>query len=227
MCKASKNEVGCDCCKRHLTPLQLGDRQSPLDLARPLRQSHYSLGGAENFFKPISNICTTTSSLVIPLIFCQFSIINLIENNEFTGFQEFSAPLSITPHAVADELANADGIASVQNILTLDWINVYPLTEIALAESLERDRRLDPGEAQAIALAIQIKATDLLIDERLGRQEAVSLGLSVTGILGILRVAKHQNLISVVKPVLDNLINQAGFRVSQPLYNQILQDENE
>ena len=51
------------------------------------------LGGAENFFKPISNICTTTSSLVIPLIFCQFSIINLIENNEFTGFQEFSAPL--------------------------------------------------------------------------------------------------------------------------------------
>ena len=32
---------------------------------------------------------------MIPLIFCQFSIINLIENNEFTGFQEFSAPLSL------------------------------------------------------------------------------------------------------------------------------------
>ena len=31
---------------------------------------------------------------MIPLIFCQFSIINLIENNEFTGFQEFSAPLT-------------------------------------------------------------------------------------------------------------------------------------
>ena len=30
---------------------------------------------------------------MIPLIFCQFSIINLIENKEFTGFQEFSAPL--------------------------------------------------------------------------------------------------------------------------------------
>ena len=57
------------------------------------------LGGAENFFKPISNICTTTSSLVIPLIFCQFSIINLIENNEFTGFQEFSAPLRSCPEA--------------------------------------------------------------------------------------------------------------------------------
>ncbi len=133
----------------------------------------------------------------------------------------------IIPLAVADELANADGIASVQNILTLDWIRVCPLTEIALAESLERDRKLDLGEAQAIALAIQIKATDLLMDERLGRQEAVSLGLSVTGVLGILRVAKHQNLISVVKPVLDKLMNQAGFRVSQPLYNQILQDENE
>ena len=51
------------------------------------------LGGAENFFKPIQNIYTTISNLVFPLIFCRFSIINLIENNEFTGFQEFSAPL--------------------------------------------------------------------------------------------------------------------------------------
>ena len=128
----------------------------------------------------------------------------------------------IIPPMVADELANADGIPSVQNILTLDWIRVCPLTETALAGSLERDRKLDSGEAQAIALAIQIQATDLLIDERLGRRAAVSLGVSVTGILGILRVAKHRSLIPVVKPVLDRLIDQAGFRISKTLYNQIL-----
>jgi hypothetical protein len=133
----------------------------------------------------------------------------------------------IIPQVVADELANASTIPTIQAILTLDWIQIRPLTNIALAESLQRDRGLDPGEAYAIALAIQVQADDLLIDERLGRQEAASLGLSIIGILGILRVAKHRHLITAVKPVLDSMIDQAGFRISKPLYDRILQDEAE
>ena len=133
----------------------------------------------------------------------------------------------IIPSVVADELANASAIPTVQAILTVDWIQIRPLPNIVLAESLQRDRGLDPGEAHAIALAIQVQAADLLIDERLGRQEAVALGVSIIGILGILRVAKHRGLIAAVKPVLDSMIDQAGFRVSKPLYDRILQDEGE
>jgi predicted nucleic acid-binding protein len=40
--------------------------------------------------------------------------------------------------------------------------------------------------------------------------------------------AKSQRLISAVKPLLDALINQAGFWVAEPLYKSVLQlvDEN-
>ncbi len=83
-------------------------------------------------------------------------------------------------------------------------------------------RGLDAGKANAIALALELQADDLLMDERLGRQEALRLGISIIGILGILLVAKQRNLISQVQPVMDALINQAGFRVSPQLYQRVL-----
>ncbi len=67
----------------------------------------------------------------------------------------------------------------------------------------------------------------LLIDERRGRAEADRLGLRITGLLGILVEAKHQNLIVAVKPLIDALITTSEFRVSTALYNQILEIVNE
>jgi uncharacterized protein len=63
-----------------------------------------------------------------------------------------------------------------------------------------------------------LKATQLLIDERLGRMEARRQGLRITGILGVLLAAKRQGLIPVVHPILDQLINDANFRISSQLY---------
>jgi predicted nucleic acid-binding protein len=71
-------------------------------------------------------------------------------------------------------------------------------------------------------LALELQADDLLIDERLGRQEALRLGIPIIGILGILLVAKQRSLIPQVQPVMDALINQAGFRISPRLYQRIL-----
>jgi len=71
-------------------------------------------------------------------------------------------------------------------------------------------------------LALELQADDLLIDERLGRQEALRLGIPIIGILGILLVAKQRSLIPQVQPVMDALINRAGFRISPRLYQRIL-----
>jgi len=62
----------------------------------------------------------------------------------------------------------------------------------------------------------------LIIDEQLGRKIAIEYNLKITGILGILIEAKRQGLISLVKPILDDLINIAKFWVNSSLYNRIL-----
>jgi uncharacterized protein len=127
----------------------------------------------------------------------------------------------IVPDAVASELAAASN-PIISAILQLCWIQPQPLTNPQLANQLQQDRGLDAGEANAITLALELQADDLLIDERLGRQEAIRLGLSIIGILGILLVAKQRSLIPQVQPVMDTLIDQAGFRVSPQLYQRIL-----
>lgn len=111
--------------------------------------------------------------------------------------------------------------------MQIDWIQTRSLRDSTLAQQLQSDRGLDPGEAHAIALAIELQADDLLIDERLGRREALQFGLSIIGILGILIVAKQRNLIPTVRPVMDALIDRAGFRVSPQLYQQVLNRSNE
>lgn len=127
----------------------------------------------------------------------------------------------IIPDVVAGELAAARA-PTISDILQLSWIQTKSLTRLQIADQLQQERGLDAGEASAIALALELQADDLLIDERLGRQEAIRLGIPIIGILGVLLVAKRRSLIPQIKPVVDTLIHQAGFRVSPQLYQQVL-----
>jgi hypothetical protein len=86
---------------------------------------------------------------------------------------------------------------------------------------------LDAGEAEAIALSLEIKADLLLMDERIGRETANYLGLHYIGIIGSLFEAKSKGLISALKPHLDSLRDISGFHVKKALYDQILNDAGE
>lgn len=55
-----------------------------------------------------------------------------------------------------------------------------------MISGLQTIYKLDKGESEAISLALELIADVWLIDERLGRREASRLGLSITGMLGVL-----------------------------------------
>ena len=134
----------------------------------------------------------------------------------------------IIPQAVANELANlTEEDIRIKAIVSLNWIQVQQAANLELVTCLRNDYNLDIGEAEAIALALELKADELLIDERLGRREAVRLGLSITGVLGVLLIAKNRGLISKVQPIIDALILQANFRISRQLYEEVLRTANE
>jgi uncharacterized protein len=132
----------------------------------------------------------------------------------------------IIPTAVFNEITNVGNTdASAAIGLTISWIQTRPVSDQAFINALSVE--LDPGEAEAIALAVELKADRPLIDERLGRAAAMRSALQVTGVLGILIAAKRRNLIQEVKPLLDALIEQVGFWVDERLYAEVLQTVGE
>lgn len=82
---------------------------------------------------------------------------------------------------------------------------------------------LDPGESAALALAVEIQADAILVDERRGHAVAVQLGLRPVGVLAILLQAKSLGALDCLAPVIDRLQTEAGFWIAPPLRARVLQ----
>ena len=87
--------------------------------------------------------------------------------------------------------------------------------------------QLDAGESEAIALAIEICAEALLIDEAKGRSVALQLGVPMIGVLGVLSEAKSRGLLPALRPWVQELRDRLGFRVSPELLARVLKDVGE
>ena len=132
----------------------------------------------------------------------------------------------VIPEAVYREIAVAGGgQPGGDEVQSEDWIVTQSVSELRLINALKIE--LDEGETEAIALAVEINAELVLIDERRARAVAARFGLDVVGILDVLVEAKQQNLFTTLKPLLDDLILKAGFRISEKLYKRVLQKVEE
>lgn len=85
---------------------------------------------------------------------------------------------------------------------------------------------LDKGEAEAIFLAKELKADILIIDERMGYEIAQSQKINSIGTLTVLQVAKEKQLITKVKPLLNEMIKK-GRWYSKAVYTQFLKQIGE
>lgn len=92
---------------------------------------------------------------------------------------------------------------------------------------LALNKELDPGEAEAIVLARQLRADLLLMDEALGRRVAMQEHLPVIGLVGVLLLAKEQGLLDSLGMIFAELEAKAGFFLSQHLKQRVLQEAGE
>ena len=155
-------------------------------------------------------------------------ITNLAAINQLDFLQKLYTG-TVIHTAVYNEIVKVDKIVpgSVE-VQTLPWIEKQAVVDsqrvILIQETQEN---IDLGEAEAIVLALELKADLLLMDERRGTIVATSYGLQITGLLGVLLQAKRKMLIPYVKILIDQLIEQADFRVSEKLYTTIIQSAGE
>jgi hypothetical protein len=104
------------------------------------------------------------------------------------------------------------------------FINVMPIQGQAYCNLLLKE--LDKGEAETITLAKELNATRVLIDENLGYRLAKNEGLNVVRTLSILLKAKEAGIISMLKPVLDEMVDK-GRWYSRAVYQAILERAGE
>ncbi len=135
-------------------------------------------------------------------------------------------PNIITSNEVKKEVLNPN--APEYNALEMafkQWISVENAHDANLIEKLYRSNRLHLGEASIIALALERNDpnTLLFIDDLAARTIAKSLGLKVSGTLGILIDSTLHSLLSKEETLklLDQLFLKTPFRISLKLYKHI------
>jgi predicted nucleic acid-binding protein len=131
----------------------------------------------------------------------------------------------VIPPAVAIELTRPKSGLTPITLDELGSVRVVAPTNPAAVNLLRAD--LDPGESEAIALAQELQADAILIDERAGRAIATAKGMTVIGVIGILRQAKAQGLIPAIRPLLDLLRSDLRFNISDSLYDLTCREAGE
>ncbi len=152
-------------------------------------------------------------------------IINLAAINHLDVLRQVFGTILIPQVVYHEIVVVGNGQPGASEVQEANWIQVHAITNQPLITVLTLS--LDQGEAEAIALAVEIQADLVLLDERMGRSVASHFGLKCIGLLGILIEAKRIGVLPAIKPVLDDLRSTAGFWVSPALYHQVLQTVGE
>lgn len=104
------------------------------------------------------------------------------------------------------------------------WVSIMEPSN--QGKKIELENALDKGEASAIALALELQNSIVIIDEKKGRKVARSLDLEVIGSLKVLLIAKQKGVIARVYPLIQELTKQ-NFRFSAALVKEALAEAKE
>jgi predicted nucleic acid-binding protein len=104
------------------------------------------------------------------------------------------------------------------------WVEIVAVADKAKQQLLEI--QIDKGESSAIALAIEIPNSTLILDDYKARKIAEQLGINFTGTIGVIIKAKLKGIISSIKPILKK-IKETDFRLSIEIELQALKESGE
>jgi predicted nucleic acid-binding protein len=148
-------------------------------------------------------------------------ISNLASIGRLNLLQAQFSEVRIPPAVAAELTSHPDKAASAAIDASLrQWVSIVTPQDTPLQRMLRR--LVDPGEAEAIALASDLCAAIVIIDELEGRILARQLGLSITGTLGILLRAKRNGQLPLIKPEIQALRDRARFFLSASLEAEVL-----
>ncbi len=150
-------------------------------------------------------------------------LVYLAQLNQLTLLRALYEPYA--PSGVLDEISAWPSKARrLVQAAADDWLTVVPVTNVSLRDHLLP--QIDLGEAEVIALAIELGTLRVLLDDQDARRSARLYGLEPMGTLGLLLEAKRRGLLAAIRPEIDRLA-QTNFYFSAALIAKILQAAGE
>ena len=123
-------------------------------------------------------------------------LISLLKTGRLDTLEKLFGEVRI-PDAVFEELTSnprySDEAAAIRSYPYIDIISV---SDTDAVEQVSREDGLDLGESEAIVLTQEISADLLLMDEARGRDVARSMGLRITGTVGILLLSYERGILN-------------------------------
>ncbi len=127
-------------------------------------------------------------------------------------------------HKVYGEIITTIDIATEFGETLPDWVEIKKVTDTYKQRLLEL--QIDRGESSAIALALEIPGSTVILDDYKARKIASRLGINYTGTIGVIIKAKLLGIIPSIKPILEK-IKLTDFRISSDIELQALKESNE
>ena len=124
----------------------------------------------------------------------------------------------VIPAAVREEFLSTEKELRRQVLRDEAWIWVVKLENPNRTGAFSN---LDQGEAEVLALAEELGASLVLIDERKARRYAERLKLPLSGTLGVVLLAKEEGIVASAAPLLRS-IQKAGLYLHEDLIAQVL-----
>jgi uncharacterized protein len=154
-------------------------------------------------------------------------LITLAAGEQFHLLREFYTTIHIPPEVWNETTASAKtfGVQEVRQAKTEGWLIVQSPRDVAKVSTLPFN--LQPGETEALALALELPGSLLLVDDAQGRKAAAALGIAYTGTLGVLLRAKAEGKISALRPVLGLLATRTTFWLSPAVESAALKQAGE
>ena len=125
----------------------------------------------------------------------------------------------LIPPAVRDELDSPPPRFRAVDLSKYDFIEIHAPQDQSRVHQFRL--KLDQGESEALALALERGAQLILIDEQRGRKTAAQFGIVPLGTLGVLLRAKTHGHVPAIRPLIDKL-DELEFFMSAELKNNAL-----
>jgi predicted nucleic acid-binding protein len=130
-------------------------------------------------------------------------LITLAASEQFHLLREFYSTIHIPPEVWNETATSAKtcGVQEVRQAKAEGWLVVQSPRDLKAVQALPFN--LQPGETEALALALELSGSLLLVDDAQGRRAASFLGIAYTGTLGVLLRAKAEGKIPALRPLLE------------------------